>query len=104
MANLVLSRACNSLPCRVGQTIGFRRLLRRAFGPRDFVKKWGSLDVAGRAGQHGKPAKAGCGQNWPPHSAGAFSTLSLFARPDRPQKAMVCPTTPRSRKPVTHAA
>src|ERR1035438_3036691 len=31
------------------------------------MKKWGSLDVDGRVGQHRKPAEAGCGQNWPPH-------------------------------------
>src|ERR1017187_1300238 len=52
-------------------------LLGWAFAPRNFMKKWGSLDVAGRAGQHRKPAEAGCGQNWPPHSVGAFSTLSF---------------------------
>ena len=40
-------------------------------------EKWGRLDAAGLAGQHRKPAEAGCGQNWPPHSAGAFSTLSF---------------------------
>jgi hypothetical protein len=57
------------------QTIAFCGLLQGAFGPRNLMKKWGSLDVAGRAGQHRKPAEAGCGQNWPPHSAGAFSTL-----------------------------
>src|ERR1017187_10727528 len=58
-----------------------RGLLLRAFGPRNLMKKWGSLDVAGPAGQNGKPAKAGCGQNWPPHSVGAFSTRhgSLWA-------------------------
>src|ERR1017187_7968398 len=87
MANLVPSGACLSLPCRVEQTIGFCRLLRRAFGPRDFVKKWGSLDVAGRAGQHGKPAKAGCGQNWPPLSSGTddrfLSSVAEGLRPAR---------------------
>src|ERR1017187_4771404 len=34
-------------------------------GPRDFMKEWGSWMT--RAGQHRKPAEAGCGQNWPPH-------------------------------------
>jgi hypothetical protein len=53
---------------RVGQTIGFCRLLQKACGPRNLMKKWGSLDVDGRAGQRRKPAEAGCGQNWPPHS------------------------------------
>src|ERR1017187_2561344 len=36
-----------------------------------------------RAGLHRKPAGAGCGQNWPPHSVAAFSTLSLPAKRDR---------------------
>src|ERR1035438_3386326 len=27
-----------------------------------------------RAGRHGKPAEAGCGQNWPPHSVAARQT------------------------------
>src|ERR1035441_8892677 len=59
------------------------------------MKKWGILDVARRAGQHRKPAEAGCGQNWPPHSAGALSTLSSkpgLPRHDRPRNPMVCPT------------
>src|ERR1017187_10045985 len=56
----------------VGQTIGLCHLLQRACGPRNFMNKWGSLDVAGRAGQHRKPAEAGCGQNWPPHLARRF--------------------------------
>src|ERR1039458_10150406 len=79
--------------------IAVRGLLERACGPRNFMKKWGSLDVAGRAGQHRKPAKAGCGQNWPPHSAGAFSSPSCPAkvRPrDRRQTPIVCPTNAHS--------
>src|ERR1035441_2020736 len=47
-----------SMPVYPGaiQTIAFCGLLQGAFGPRNLMKKWGSLDVAGRAGQHRKPA------------------------------------------------
>ena len=54
--------------------------------PAKFHEKVGEPGCRRAGWQHGKPAKAGCGQNWPPHSA--FST----PRHDRPRKAMVCPT------------
>src|ERR1039458_9345533 len=46
---------------------------------RPYAPKW---DIAGqpgcrRAGQHRKPAKAGCGQNWPPHSRSEEHTSEL---------------------------
>jgi hypothetical protein len=37
--------------------------------------------------QQRRPAEAGCGQNWPPHPVGGFSTLSCGHATCPPQQA-----------------
>src|ERR1017187_3581171 len=66
--------------------------------PAKFHEQVGEPGCRRRAGQHRKPAEAGYGQNWPPHSAGALSPLSLLVRIRQPtdnKKRLSVPLTRR---------